>query len=58
MSRRWSAYERPKALEIVLRASQLFPELGALKVVIDHAAAWFERHLRPARGERTRTAKA
>src|SRR5262245_14320085 len=48
----------PKALEIILSASQLFPEPGALKVAIDHAAAWFERHLRPARGERTRTAKA
>jgi len=47
----------PKALEIVPRASHLFPEPGALEAVIDHAAAWFERYLRPARGERTRTAR-
>ena len=53
-----SRLRAPKALEIVLRASQLFPEPGTLEAVIDHAAAWFERHLRPARGERTRTAKA
>ena len=53
-----SRLRAPKALEIVLRASQLFPEPEALEAVIDHAAAWFERHLRPARGERTRTAKA
>jgi len=53
-----SRLRAPKALEIVLRASQLVPEPGALEAVIDHAAAWFERHLRPARGERTRTAKA
>jgi hypothetical protein len=30
---------------------------GALEAVIDHAAAWFERHLRPARGERMRRAR-
>jgi hypothetical protein len=53
-----SRLRAPKALEIVLRASQLVPEPGALEAVIDHAAAWFERRLRPARGERTRTAKA
>jgi putative phosphoribosyl transferase len=47
----------PKALEIVPGASHLFPEPGALEAVIDHAAAWFERHLRPARSERTRTAR-
>jgi fermentation-respiration switch protein FrsA (DUF1100 family) len=35
----------PKALEIVPRASHLFPEPGALEAVIDHAARWFERHL-------------
>jgi putative phosphoribosyl transferase len=48
----------PKALEIVPRASHLFPEPGALEAVIDHAAAWFERYLRPARGERSRTTGA
>jgi len=48
----------PKALEIVPRASHLFPEPGALEAVIDHAAAWFERHLRPVRGKRTRKASA
>jgi pimeloyl-ACP methyl ester carboxylesterase len=35
----------PKSLEIVAGASHLFPELGALEVVIGHAASWFERHL-------------
>ena len=38
----------PKALEIVPRASHLFPEPGALEAVIDHAATWFERYLAPA----------
>jgi putative phosphoribosyl transferase len=47
-----------KALEIVPRASHLFPEPGALEAVIDHAAAWFEQHLRPNRSERTRTARS
>jgi putative phosphoribosyl transferase len=37
----------PKALEIVRGASHLFPEPGALEAVIEHAAAWFERCLRP-----------
>jgi putative phosphoribosyl transferase len=37
----------PKALEIVPRASHLFPEPSALEAVIDHAARWFEKHLRP-----------
>ena len=37
----------PKALEIVPRASHLFPEPGALEAVIGHAAAWFERYLAP-----------
>jgi putative phosphoribosyl transferase len=37
----------PKALEIVPRASHLFPEPGALEAVIDHAVAWFQRHLKP-----------
>jgi pimeloyl-ACP methyl ester carboxylesterase len=36
----------PKALEIVPGASHLFPEPGALEAVIEHAAHWFERHLR------------
>jgi putative phosphoribosyl transferase len=36
-----------KALEIIPGASHLFPESGALEVVIDHAARWFERHLAP-----------
>jgi pimeloyl-ACP methyl ester carboxylesterase len=48
----------PKALEIVPRASHLFPEPGALEAVIDHAVAWFERHLRPAHVERMRRARA
>ena len=37
----------PKALEIIPGASHLFPEAGALEAVIDHAARWFERYLRP-----------
>jgi len=36
-----------KALEIVPGASHLFSEPGALEAVIDHAARWFEQHLRP-----------
>lgn len=36
-----------KELEIVPGASHLFPELGALERVIDHAARWFECHLAP-----------
>ena len=39
----------PKALQIVPGASHLFPEPGALEAVIDHAAAWLERYLHPAR---------
>ena len=35
-----------KALEIVPRASHLFPEPGALEAVINYAATWFEQHLR------------
>jgi pimeloyl-ACP methyl ester carboxylesterase len=35
----------PKALEIVPRASHLFPEPGAMETVIELAANWFERHL-------------
>jgi putative phosphoribosyl transferase len=38
----------PKTLEIVPGASHLFPEHGALEAVIERAAAWFERYLRPA----------
>lgn len=44
------AYARlqgPKALKIVPGASHLFPEPGALEVVIGHAQEWFECHLRP-----------
>jgi putative phosphoribosyl transferase len=48
----------PKALEIVPGASHLFPEPGALEAVIDHAGAWFERHLGSASTERKRTARA
>jgi putative phosphoribosyl transferase len=44
----------PKALEIVVGASHLFPEPGALEAVIEHAAAWFERHLKSTSPERTR----
>ncbi len=35
----------PKALEIVPHATHLFPESGTMEAVIEHAAAWFERHL-------------
>jgi putative phosphoribosyl transferase len=45
----------PKALEIIAGASHLFPEPGALEAVIDHAAAWFERHLKSTFPESTRT---
>ena len=48
----------PKALQIVPGASHLFPEPGALEAVIDHAGAWFERHLGSASTERKRTARA
>jgi putative phosphoribosyl transferase len=41
----------PKALQIVPRASHLFPEPGALEAVIDHAAGWFQRYLAPAHSE-------
>ena len=51
-----------KALEIVPGASHLFPEPGALEAVIDHAARWFEQHLRPvvaadAYGKRVKTSR-
>ncbi len=39
----------PKALEIVPGASHLFPEPGALEIVIGYAADWFERYLAAAR---------
>jgi len=39
--------QSPKALEIVPHASHLFPEPGAMKAVIDHAARWFQRYLAP-----------
>ncbi len=35
----------PKALEIVPGASHLFPEPGALEIVVDLAQRWFERYL-------------
>lgn len=38
----------PKALEIVPGASHLFPEPGALEIVIGYAADWFEHYLAPA----------
>ncbi len=47
----------PKSLEIVPGASHLFPEPGALEVVIGHAARWFERHLAPTSTEATPTAR-
>ena len=47
----------PKALQIVPAASHLFPEPGALEAVIDHAARWFERHLRPTATGRKGTAR-
>ncbi len=48
----------PKALQIVPRASHLFPEPGALEAVIGHAARWFERYLAPTTLEPSRTAEA
>ena len=38
----------PKALQIIPRASHLFPEPGALEAVIDHATRWFQDYLGPA----------
>jgi len=35
----------PKALAVVPGASHLFPEPGALELVIKHAAEWFSRYL-------------
>jgi putative phosphoribosyl transferase len=35
----------PKAIEIVPGATHLFPEPGALELVIEHAARWFKAHL-------------
>jgi hypothetical protein len=37
-----------KAIEIVPGATHLFSEPGAMDAVTDHAARWFERHLRAA----------
>jgi putative phosphoribosyl transferase len=45
-----------KALQIVPRASHLFPEPGALEAVIDHTGTWFEQHLRPVVASGPRTA--
>jgi putative phosphoribosyl transferase len=39
----------PKALEIVPGASHLFPEPGALEMVITLAASWLERHFNSAK---------
>jgi len=39
----------PKALEIVPGATHLFPEPGALEMVIALAGSWFERHLNSAK---------
>ncbi|MDQ7250506.1 dienelactone hydrolase family protein [Dongia sedimenti] len=44
----------PKALEIVPRATHLFPEPGALEAVIELAAAWFERYFRMRDDQRAR----
>ncbi len=44
------AFERlhgPKALEIVPEATHLFPEPGALEMVIERALAWFKTYLEP-----------
>ncbi len=38
----------PKVLEIVPRATHLFPESGALEAVINHAGRWFTKYLTPA----------
>jgi len=35
----------PKALEVIVGASHLFPEPGAMDQVIEHAAQWFRRYL-------------
>lgn len=39
----------PKTIEIVPRASHLFPEPGALEAVTRHAADWFTRYLTASR---------
>ena len=39
----------PKSLEIVPGATHLFEEPGALEMVVEHAARWFERYLGGAR---------
>ena len=41
----FAALHDPKALRIVLGATHLFQEPGALEQVIEHAADWFERYL-------------
>jgi len=35
----------PKALEIIPGASHLFPEPGALDIVLNRAGRWFQRYL-------------
>ncbi len=42
------AFERltcEKSLVVVPGATHLFPEIGALEAVIDHASGWFGRHM-------------
>jgi pimeloyl-ACP methyl ester carboxylesterase len=43
----------PKAMTIVPGATHLFPEPGALEMVIRLATQWFSRHLGAIRGDRT-----
>ena len=38
-----------KQLEIVPGATHLFEEPGTLELAAEHAARWFEKHLRPAK---------
>lgn len=45
----------PKALEIVPGASHLFPEPGAMEMVVDRALRWFDRYLRVNAGAGTAT---
>jgi len=47
----------PKALQIIPRASHLFPEPGALEDVIAHAVRWFEQYLAAAGSEKIRHAR-
>lgn len=40
----------PKRLDVIPRATHLFPEPGALDAVVDKAKEWFGDHLRPHAG--------